>query len=84
MTSPFEILLDARLALCNDPEWSSEIYPNAFHLAHIVLERAGLHLGIRALEGYSGTRSTTAYLYERLDTEVMPPADSPLQFWSAA
>ena len=57
--SPFEIILDAQVVLCNSPEWMEQGYPRPVHMAHDVLERARLHLGIRAIEGYSGKPSCT-------------------------
>ena len=70
--SPHEILLDARVLICNSREWLTSVpYPQPIHLAHTFLERAEVHLGIRALEGYSGKNSTTELLMDDPEPEEM-------------
>lgn len=81
MISPFEIFLEAQMALCHDPAWMHDLdgapYPQPIHMAHRVNERAATHLGIRALDGYAGRISYTdaldAILQETL-ASVSPQA----------
>ncbi len=72
--SPFEVFLDAKVEVCNCPEWELP-YPQPIHLAHDFLVRAGLHLGIRLVDGYAAWKSVT----EKLILGVEDPQSPELQ-----
>ena len=64
----FHILLDAKLALCNDPEWG---HNSELSRAHVFIDRVISHLGIRAEYKTSTTESFYA------DTSVVEDLSCP-------
>ncbi len=66
--SPFEIFLDAKVEICRCPEWDAVLsYPQVIHLAHDLIDRASMHLGIRLVDGYDPKKSVTDRLIQGLE-----------------